>query len=73
LFFSRLPDIFSATGLCWKKAVTYVETGTGTEEQVDALLETITGDFPETEAAGKIEEFREKYAEKIAALIIPRM
>ena len=52
----------------YTKAVTYVETGTGTAEQVDALLETITGDFQGTEAAGQVEEFREKYAEKLAEL-----
>lgn len=52
----------------YTQAVTYVETGTGTTEQVDALLETITGDFPGTEAAGKVKVFREKYAEKIAEL-----
>ncbi len=52
----------------YAQAVTYVETGTGTAEQVDALLETVTGDFQGTEAADKVKEFQEKYAEKIAAL-----
>ena len=65
-FRERYRDELSAAK--YAQAVTYVETGTGTKEQVDALLETITGDFQGTEAAGKLEEFREKYAEKIAAL-----